>query len=83
MAKPLVKIVQDATDVVPTEVLASSIVAIAQGIRALRSGNKTLTDRALYLLIKDAAPINIGIKDIAAVFSAIDSLERLYVRKPL
>lgn len=81
MAKPLVKIVQDATDVVPTEVLAKSIVSIAQGIRALRKGPNTLTDRALFLLIKDCAPGNIGIKDIAAVFAAIDVLEKNYVRR--
>lgn len=80
MAKSPVKVVQDATDPIPTEVLATHIRSIAQGIRALRKGPNTLTDRALYLLIKDAAPGNISMRDIGAVFTAIDSLERLYVR---
>lgn len=80
MAKSPVTIVQDAADSIPTEMLAKHIRTIAQGIRALRKGPNTLTDRALFLLIKDAAPANLGLKDIAAVFKAIDDLERLYVR---
>lgn len=80
MSKSPVRVVQDATDPVPTEILATHIRSIAQGIRALRKGPNTLTDRALFLLIKDAAPANIGLKEIAAVFTAIDNLERLYVR---
>lgn len=80
MSKSPVKVVQDATDPIPTEVLATHIRAVAQGIRALRKGPGTLTDRALFLLIKDAAPINIGLREIAAVFGAIGELERLYVR---
>ncbi len=81
MAKSPVKVVQDITDPVPTEILAKAIRDIAVGIRALRKGPNTLTDRALFLLIKDCAPGNIGIKDIAAVFAAIDVLEKNYVRR--
>jgi hypothetical protein len=80
MVKSPVKVVQDVTDPIPTEVIATHIRTIAQGIRALRKGPNTLTDRALYLLVKDAAPGNLTLKEIAAVFSAIDNLERLYVR---
>lgn len=80
--KSPVKVVQDISDPVPTEVLAKSIRDIAQGIRALRKGPNTLTDRALFLLIQDCAPgSRLGIKDIAAVFSGIDALEKNYVRK--
>lgn len=81
MSKSPVKIVQDASDPLPTEILATHIRTIAQGIRALRQGPGTLTDRALFLLIKDAAPATIGLREIAAVFAAIDNLEKLYVRK--
>ena len=72
---------------VPTEVLADSIVAIAAGIKKLRTGR--LNDRALYLLIQNAAP-NVGgkyrsaplsIKSIEAVFEGIAALESTYLRK--
>lgn len=83
MPQSPVKIVQDANDAVPTEIFATAIRDIAAGVRKLRSGPNTLTDRALFLLIQDASPNKIGLKDIAAVFDSIGSLERLYVRKPL
>lgn len=80
MTKPAIKVVQDANEAVPTEVLATHIREIANGIRKLRTGPNTLTDRALFLLIKDASPVNLGFKEIAAVFIAIDQLEKNYVR---
>ena len=72
---------------VPTEVLASSIVAIAEGVRKLRAG--PLNDKALFLLIQHAAP-NVGrhgytplsIKDIRATLDGIDALEETFIRKP-
>lgn len=72
---------------VAVEVIADSIVAIAEGIRRLR--NTRLTDRALFLLIQDAAP-SIGgkyktspvtLKEIKAVFEGIESLERTFLKK--
>lgn len=80
MAKSPVKVVQDATDPVPTEILAKAIRDIAVGVRALRKGPNTLTDRALFLLIQDAAPTKIGMREIASVFTAIDALEKSYLR---
>lgn len=85
-SKPALKVVQDAEEAVPTEILATSIRAIAEGVRRLRSGS--LTDRALFLLIQDASP-NVGarkyrppsIKEIRAVFDGIDSLDRTFLRK--
>jgi hypothetical protein len=68
---------------VPTEVLADSIVAISRGVRQLRSGR--LTDRALLLLIQDAAlsiqhkPISQ--REIKAVLEGIDNLERMFLKK--
>lgn len=80
-----VNVVQKAGAEVPTELLASSIVAIAQGITKLRNGR--LNDKALFLLIQHAAP-GVGsygpkptIGQIKAVFDGIDALERTYVRK--
>lgn len=78
---------QEVEKEVPVEILATSIVAIAQGVRKLRQG--PLNDNALFLLIQHAAP-NIGgkyksaplsVKQIKAVFSGIDALEATYLRK--
>jgi hypothetical protein len=70
---------------VPTEVLAESIVAISAGIKKLRSGR--LTDRALLLLIQDAAPSlrhkPISQREIKAVLEGIDGLERAFIKKKL
>lgn len=78
--KPALKVVQDAADPIPTEILATHIRDISAGISRLRKGPNTLTDRALFLLIQDAAPVKIGLREIGAVFTAIDSLQRRYVR---
>lgn len=75
-----INVVQSATDEVTTEVLATAIRDIAVGVRALRKGPNTLTDRALFLLIKDAAPNNISLGAIRDVFTGIENLERMYVR---
>jgi len=66
-------------DEVTTEILATSIVEIARGIRRLRDGR--LTDDALFLLLQ---PLTGGLprKHIKVVFDAIDRLERTYVKKP-
>ena len=87
MAKVTVKQSADQTKAVPVEILASSIIAIADGVRKLRSG--PLNDRALCLLIQHAAP-NVGgrgysqlsIKEIRAVFEGIDNLKTSYIKKP-
>jgi hypothetical protein len=59
--------------------------ALAAGVRKLRSGR--LNDRALFLLIQDAAPTvgrnstKLSMRDIKAVFDGIDSLEDSFLRK--
>ena len=83
-----VKVIQQPENEVPTEVLATSIKAIADGVRKLRNGR--LNDRALFLLIQDAAPStggkynrsHIGIPAIKAVLEGIDNLESAFLRKP-
>lgn len=85
MASVAVKQVPDKE--VPTEVLAESIIAIADGVRKLRGGR--LNDRALFLLLQDASPSVGGkygkapltIKEIRAVFEGIESLERIFIKK--
>lgn len=83
MKKITVKQAPDAE--VPTEVLASSIVTISEGIRKLRAGR--LNDRALFLLIQHAAPTDaryqrIGIGEIKSVIDGMESLASTYLRKP-
>jgi hypothetical protein len=63
---------------VPTEVLASAIVAIADGVKKLRGGR--LSDRALFLLIQDACPERIGLDKIRMVFDAVGDLRKKFVR---
>lgn len=69
---------------VPTEVIAESIVAISEGVKKLRSGR--LNDKALFLLIQNAAPLGghprgkVSIKNIMDVFAGIESLERTYLK---
>lgn len=73
---------------VPIEVLAEAIKAIASGVQKLRSGK--LRDRALFLLIQDAAggygtnrnKKRLSVRDIEAVFNGINSLESSFLRKP-
>lgn len=85
MAKVAVK--QTPEKEVPTEVLTESIVAISSGLKKLRSGR--LTDRALYLLVQDAAPSvggkygnsKLSMKEIRAVFDGVESLERTFLKK--
>ena len=73
-----VKLVNDAE--APTEILASSIVTIAEGMRKLRNGR--LADRALFLLIQDACPENMSLARIRSVLDAIGELDKQYVRRP-
>lgn len=85
MAKVTVK--QTPEKEIPTEVLADSIVAISSGLKKLRAGR--LTDRALYLLVQDAAPSvggkygnsKLSMKEIRAVFEGVESLERAFLKK--
>lgn len=87
MAKTVV-VKQNPDEEVPTEVLADAVVAISQGIKKLRSGR--LNDRALVLLITDAAPttkkgyqrISVRPRDVRAVLDGIESLEAAFIRKP-
>lgn len=89
MKKVVVKQPDDKAHEIPTEILATSIVAISEGIKKLRRGR--LTDRALFLLIQDAAPTvggkyrndKLAIREIRATLEGMESLERIFIRKPI
>lgn len=71
---------------VATEVLASAIVAISDGIKRIRAGK--LNDKALIILIQQAAPTmqpsgaRIPLSTIKDVLEGMASLEATYIRKP-
>lgn len=79
----------DSENTVPTEVIAESIVTIAEGMKKLRSGR--LNDRALLLLIQHAAPnlptngygntAKVGMREIKAVIEGLESLEATFLKK--
>lgn len=84
------KIVQDENDQVPVEVLATSIRAIAAGIKNLRKG--PLGERALLLLISEnctarnrrgnVTKASVSPKTIKIVMDSIETLQTAYLRKP-
>jgi hypothetical protein len=85
MAKKVV-IKQDPDLAVPTEVIATAIESIAEGVRKLRSGR--LTDDALVLLITNASPAyggkynksKVGSLAVRAVLEGMENLEREYLK---
>jgi hypothetical protein len=66
------------------ETIAQQIDAISAGIKSLRGGR--LTDRALFLLIQDAAPTvkgkSLTIQQIKAVLDGLEHLRMLYTCGP-
>lgn len=84
MKSPKITIKQTTDKEVPVEVLADAIIAISAGIKKLRTSR--LTDRALMLLIQDAAPADpryggVTQRDIKAVLAGIEGLEAAYIKK--
>lgn len=84
--KAEVKIVQSETKPVTIEIIATSIKAIADGVRKLRQG--PLNDRAIYLLIQNASPKvggrygnqQVGMTEIRSVLEGMESLDRQYLK---
>lgn len=62
---------------VPVEVLATSIVAIAEGFKKLRAGR--LNDKALVLLLAQAS--GVGKREVENVVWALDNLGETYLKK--
>ncbi len=70
-----VKLVQDES----VEILASSVKAIAEGVKKLRAGK--LNDKAIVLLIENAmATPRPGKKTIQRVLDAMGNLEATYLK---
>lgn len=64
---------------VPVDVLAESIVAIADGVKKIRAGR--LNDKALYLLIQHASEGKPPVSTIRAVIDGMASLEGTYLKR--
>lgn len=65
------------TETAPAEIIADSVVAIAEGIRKLRAGR--LNDRAIVLLINDVC--GVAKRDIKLVLDSITSLDSTFLKK--
>jgi hypothetical protein len=84
-----VNIKQDEKELIPVEVLATSIRAISAGIKKLRSG--PLGEKALLLLISEncqkknrrgfAVKHKVSPSEIKIVLDSIESLQSAYLRK--
>jgi hypothetical protein len=72
------KIVQSAFDVLPEEVIATSIKEISEGIKRLRSGR--LNDKALVFLIQKSS--GVAGDTVRKVLNAAQSLERDWLTTP-
>lgn len=79
--KPLVVVKEDPGERVPTQVLATSIREIADGMKRIRAGD--LNDDGLVLLIHHAMPQNrrVAPETIRLVLDSIEGLGRKYLRK--
>lgn len=78
MKEPKMTIVPDTEDL---EILASSIVAVAEGARRLKASR--LKDRAILLLIRDSIPgtMKIALSDIQNVLDAAANLDVKFLKK--
>lgn len=83
-----IKVTQDEKEQVPVEILATSIRAIAAGIKNLRKG--PLGEKALLLLIQDncytrkrgrSKKANVTLDTIKTVMDSIESLQSAYLKK--
>lgn len=83
-----IEIKQDESDLVPTEVLATSIRAIAAGIKKLRNGS--LGEKTLLLLISEnchkqgrrgrSTKCKVSASTIKIVLDSIESLQSAYLK---
>ncbi len=85
MARQLNLCIKDGEQPEPLEIMEREILAISVGMKRLRSTR--LNDKALFLLIQNAAPHAYGkaitIKQIESVFEGIESLEKKYLKKSI
>lgn len=79
-----IKIRQDPDDEVTTEILASSIREISEGIKKLRQG--PINEKGLLILIHHACKSSYGSPkptqaEIRKVLDGVENLEKTYLRK--
>lgn len=74
--KVRVEVMQQPQNEVPTEVLATSIKEISEGMKRLRSGR--LNDRALLTLLQRSCGVSQS--DIKSVMDGLESLSRDYLK---
>lgn len=79
MSKVNARVIQKPGEEIPTEIIASSIVYVANSMSLIRGGR--LNDRALVTLIQDACPVRIGRDKIEMVLNAIRDLKKTYIRE--
>lgn len=72
-----VKIVQQPTKEIATEVIAAHILAISEGIKKLRGGQ--LNDRAIRTLLHSST--GVAVRDIIAVMDGLEGLAAAYLRR--
>lgn len=76
MKSTKVKIVQPADEVIPTEVIATQIKDISDGIKQMRNGR--LNDKAIIYLIMKSSGQNYG--TVKAVLDGMQNLEREFLK---
>lgn len=72
-----IKVIQGEKEI-PTEILAESIQAIADGMKKMRNGR--LNDRAIIMLIQHSTS-GISQRQIKDVLNSIENLASTYLRK--
>lgn len=81
--KVLVK--QDEKNEIPTEVIASAIVVIAEGMKKIRAGR--LNEKAIELLVQHASTTTgypqrkPSLSEVRSVLNGLESLEKTYLKK--
>lgn len=77
MKKPKITLKQNKDEPIATEIIAQSIVDIAEGMRMVFNGR--LNRRGIRVLLKDASGVSMS--EIDRVLDALEGLKASYVRK--
>ena len=72
------KVVKDPENIIPVEVFEQAIIDISKGIKKLNQSK--LSKRAIYVLVQDSVPSGVGMTEIVAVISALENLEKKYIK---
>jgi hypothetical protein len=79
MNKPQIKIIKDENNPEPVELLAKSIIEVAEGFEKLKKSK--LTQRAIIVLLQDGiGPSKINKQQIALVLDNLPRLKAWYIK---